>query len=177
MAGALPWRQGEWVRALGTSRDYPRTTERGCRGEGREGSGHDGRCSGLGIGNASNRAPEERSWDQGIAVRWAREGSSLAAERLEPIVRCPGFDREHQRWDGHGDGFSSLQGAGGPYRGREILEGLESERYPGTIGPLKLATRIPSPRTGSAGANRAGSSQRPNSPSWCTSRPPREALP
>jgi len=177
VVGALPWRQGERVRALWTSKDHLRRTECGCCGESREGSGHDGRCSGFGIGKASNRAPEEGSWDSGIAMRWARESSSSAGRRLEPDARCPKSDQEHQRWADHGNGFSSPRGARGSYRRREVLEDVTSRVGTPRVGPLKLATRIPSSRIESAGANRAGSRERPNSPSWCTSSRMRKPLP
>jgi hypothetical protein len=142
-----------------------------CSGESRESSGHDGRCSGFGIGNASNRALEEGSWDSGIAVRWARESTSPAAWRLEPDERCLEFDKEHQRWARSRERLlqpARRERLAPPTRGPRGRH--DDSRYPGRVGPLKLATRIPSSRIESAGANRAGSRERPNSPSWCTSR-------
>ena len=114
----------------------------------------------------------------------SRKGPGALGLRCAGLVRAhhpllDGWSRTSGAWSptesirggrDHGNGFSSPQGARGWYRRREALEsGATTVGTPGRVGPLKLATRIPSSRIESAGANRAGSRERPNSPSWCTS--------
>jgi hypothetical protein len=137
-------------------------SQRSLSGESRTSSGHDERCSGFGIGNAFNRALEKGPWYFEIAVLCTRE--SVNHPLLAGWSRRSGARSATESIRGgsdFGNGFSSSQGEGGPLPPARGPRGPCATSDTPQVDPLKLAARIPSSRTESAGANRAGSRQRP----------------